>query len=57
MNTLLYVCYDTSVWTEFGYTVQRYIGNTFMAGIKVYAIIFGIGLVSYLIHYLTGVGK
>lgn len=57
MNMLLYVCYDTSVWTEFGYTVQRYIGNSTIAGIKIYAIIFGISLVSYLIHYITGVGK
>lgn len=57
MNMLLYVCYDTSVWTEFGYTVQRYIGNATFAGIKIYAIIFGISLVAVLIRSITGVGK
>lgn len=57
MNTLLSVCYDTSVWTEFGYTVQRYIGSATFAGIRIYAIIYGISIVAVLIHSITGMGK
>lgn len=50
-----YVVYDTSVWTEFGYTVQRYIGAAFNVGIRIFAIIFGIDLVIHLINWLAGI--
>lgn len=54
MNILLHVVYDTSVWTEFGYTVQRYMGNATVTGIKIYAPIVGLGLVAYLISRISG---
>lgn len=57
MNILLYVVYDPSVWTEFGYTVQRYIGNATMTGIKIYAPIIGLGLIAFLISKITGTKK
>lgn len=50
---LLKVVYDPSVWTEFGYTVQRYIGSSATVGIKLFAILTGIGLVAKIIHWLT----
>lgn len=53
----LYVVYDTSIWTEFGYTVQRYIGNSTITGIKILMPIVGISLVAFLIKRILGVGK
>lgn len=57
MSIPLYVCYDTSVWTEFGYAIQRYIGSATVAGIRIYIIIFGIGLVAYLFEVVSGINK
>ncbi len=50
---VLRVVYNPSVWTEFGYTVQRYIGTSATLGIRIMAILFGIGLVVKIIHWLA----
>ena len=49
----LTIVYDPSVWTEFGYTVQRYIVSATTIGIRIFAILFGIGLVFKIIKGLT----
>lgn len=53
MFSLLTVVYDPSVWTEFGYTVQRYIGSAATIGIKIFAVTFGIPLIARIIRYLA----
>ena len=51
MGLFLTVVYNPSVWTEFGYTVQRYIGSAATIGIRIFALVFGIPLVFKLIRY------
>ncbi len=51
------VVYDTSVWTEFGYIVQRYIGSTVVTAIPILAIIVGICLIPRIIDWVIGVFK
>lgn len=50
----LTIVYDPKVWTEFGYTVQKYIGSSVTVGIKIFAIVFGISLVAKIIRSITG---
>jgi len=48
-----YVVYDTSVWTEAGYAIQRYIGAAATVGILMMIPIFGFGLVvSIILHFM-----
>lgn len=54
MLLILRVIYDPSVWTEFGYTVQRYIGSAASVGIRVFAVVFGISLVVKVIYSISG---
>ena len=49
----LTVVYDPSVWTEAGYTIQRYIGSATIIGIRIFAILFGLGLIAKIIHWLA----
>ena len=49
----LTVVYDPSVWTEAGYTIQRYIGSATNIGIRIFAILFGLGLIAKIIHWLA----
>jgi len=46
------VVYDPSVWSEFGFTVQRYIASSVNIGIRGFAVIVGIGLVANIIRWL-----
>lgn len=50
----LTVVYDPSVWTEAAYTIQRYMGSAASIGIRIFAILAGIGLVFKIIKWLAG---
>ena len=49
------IVYDPSVWTEFGFTVQRYIGSAVNIGIRAFAVILGIYLVVMVIRWILRV--
>ena len=49
---LAVIVYDPSVWTEFGFTVQRYIGSAVNIGIRGFAVILGITLVASVVRWL-----
>ena len=57
LSSLLTIVYDTSVWTEFGYTVQRYIGATVRVAVPILAIMIGIELIPRIINWVLGVFK
>ena len=48
------IVYDPSVWTEFGFIVQRYIGSAATIGILAFAVVIGVGLVARIITWLIG---
>jgi len=45
------VVYDPAVWTEFGFTVQRYIGSAATVGLRIFAWVFGIPLIFRVIRW------
>ena len=54
LNASPYVVYDTSVWTEAGYALQRYIGAAATVGILMNVPIFGFGVVVGIILHFMG---